>query len=133
MSADVILYVATPVVVSFGARVVLSSLILPPSIGSFTTTFERVVLPVLVTVKLYVTTSPCLTETDFVAFSNLILGINSVGTSTESDEFTGVPTGGVPLTVAVFLIIPLSNSSCVTICLPVATVDSPGAKVVFCN
>ena len=62
--------------------------------------------------------------------TNSIAGVPS--TVTESSSSGGViPSGGVPVAVAVFGILPLCTSSAVTVYVAVPVFDSPGANVVF--
>ena len=48
----------------------------------------------------------------------------------ESTGLVGVPEGGVPTTEATFTTEPASRSACVTVCVPLQVVDTPGANVV---
>jgi hypothetical protein len=82
--------------------------------GSDTTTGSNVTLPVLVTRKVYVTTSPT-PDTGLAVLSSRIDGACTTGTVTESSSVTGAPTGGVPATVAAFTIDPASTSDCSTV------------------
>ena len=53
-------------------------------------------------------------STNWLRFTRSSVGDCGTGVSTVSSSVTGPPVGGVPRTMAVFLVLPASTSPCVT-------------------
>src|SRR5690606_32688665 len=119
-SACVMVYVVVKVSTPFGAREAIVSV--NPVSASFTSMFSSVTLPVLVTVMVYSSTSPtalyavvaALPLIVVSAFTNVKAGVCVPGVSTSpsvgSSGSTGLPSGSLPVSVAVFSTEPLSWS-----------------------
>lgn len=104
---------------------------IPVAFGSVTATAVMVTLPVFFTVNVYGIEIP--TEPKFavvVAFTMVKAELATTGTVTvlELTGVAGVPLGGVPTTDAVFTILPASRSACVTVCVPLHVVETPGSN-----
>ena len=104
----------------------------PVNVVSATVIPVRSTLPVFVTRKLYVTTSPAaptdVGSTDFTIVNDATAGM--VTTAVSGGEVTAGPTGGVPVAVAVFVTAPAFTSAWVTVYVAVHVVCAPGASVV---
>ena len=76
--------------------------------------------------------SPTLTNSVVVASLSIVnLGFDNVSIVSSSVSVGGViPSGGVPVVVATFKILPLSTSACVTVYSAVAVATSPGLRLV---
>ena len=105
-----------------------SAVISPPNKASVIVTVLIDTVPVLVTVKVYVTSlpttkhaSPFAIAADLTMFKPLV-GVQNVNSVLFSSityvsfaSMLVVPSGSNPLTVTMFVIIPVSTSSCVTV------------------
>ena len=93
----------------------------PPNSGSFTVTGFSVTLPVLVTLKEKVRTSPASMPlasgslSDSTDLSRSIPALRSTGVLVESEAVTLVPEGAVPVVVAVLSTLPASTSAWVSV------------------
>nr|WP_238579612.1 hypothetical protein [Agreia bicolorata] len=92
--------------------------------------FVIVTLPVFVNTNEYVIVSPtfpaCAGSADFTIVKP---GAGfAVTTALDGGDVTGVPSGGVPVDVAVFVIEPASTSACVATYDAVHVTDAPGAN-----
>ncbi len=117
MSAWSTAYVASHPVDAPGASVVSSQVTSDrPTNGSVTSTFVRVTFPVLVTVNVYVITSPGVAMSSDPSsktpdLSRSMPGVWVSGTSSSSVSSTSGPDGGVPSAVAELRTSPASMSS----------------------
>src|SRR5690606_21597786 len=112
-SATVMVYFNSNDWLAFGANVAISSFHSGNKM-SVTTTSDNVTLPVLVTVMVYVMTSPTrLNDTRSATFVILIPTSLPTGTSISSSS-PGSP-GFPPVALATFTTPPLSMSACVTV------------------
>ena len=114
------MYLAVPVVISPGAKVVVPKVMASVILSSVTTISFKVTLPVFVIVNVYSITSPTFTNVSVVEdFSIEISGVTTDSTSAVSVLVGGVipgvfgspSSGGVPVVVAVLLTFPPSISA----------------------
>src|SRR5688572_8987319 len=104
----------------------------PGNSGSLTLTFVMVTLPVLVTLKVYVSRSPAESAVETVALSSVQLGVAAIRTVLVSVASASVPFAGVPVAVAVLTTWPLSTSAWVAVYVAFVAVQlavAPGATV----
>ena len=135
-SAWVTTYVAVHVACCFGANVTgahdgVGAGPDPVKLLSWNTTFVNVTFPLFVATNVYVTVSPNVGCDGGVAdFTTLNDPFDAtVTTALDGELVTAGPDGGVPATVAVFVIFPASISACVTVYFAAHVVVPWGASV----
>ena len=137
-SVWLIVRVAVHVVVAPGASVVDGQVMLErPTSGSLMVTAASVTLPVLETVNENVCVSPndgpvgAASVVTATVLDRVIVLVWEIGVVVdELFDVTPGPVGGVPLAVAVLLIVPAFTSDWVIVRVAVQVVDAPGANVV---
>ena len=104
----------------------------PVNDPSFTVTPVSVTLPVFVTTKEYVITRPTVNDAISDGFADFTIAIAGAGVivtfALDGDDVTAVPEGGVPVAVAVLVIVPALTSACVLVYAAVQVTDAPGAN-----
>ena len=107
----------TPGSIVAGGQTGTGAVPVPLNAVSVTVGSVRVTFPVLVTRKEYVTVWPAAVMVVGVAdFTTVIAGLSGAGMVTvDGGDTTGGPEGGLPVVVAVFVMLPASTSAWVSV------------------